>query len=533
MASISEKIADAIRPTKRRYTVVDVDEESELAIVRTRRQRFAKITLLVTPIWLLLLYLSLHQPAGSAPSVRQTTLNSVESAFVHLLLPAPSGSTPFCRTLFSAGALNYPTPRIINWGWEAKRGSFELGKISGVLDFLKKLGGAHDEELVIVADGSDTWFQLRPEVLLGRYFAINERTRSTVWPRYELKYEQNILFSAQRNCEGGKDAWSCSVVPPSPLPHNVYGKQADSNQGDGMDQYALTRPRFLNTGLIIGPVKSMRALYEYAQWKIEHKTFQNEQQIFSEVFGEQEYYREMMRAHKQVTSSSKAVPDPRDGRVNSTIIDLPCDRCQFGIGLDYRSELSLSGTHAGDTLARVQFKRDRKHQLSNDIRQSTPPYWTPDYSGANHFPRKDWEDVALQTDKFTGITPAAIHYEKSDNTSDQWPKQWYAGDLRALAEGHAKSFRIPFAIIRQNDGKVKEYWGPNDGYGGARLHEKSMPGKWQQWDELCGSEEIGKEVFLDGKGAFQCPVYFLYWDGKKQNAQLNEWAGRIEQGDPT
>ena len=81
--------------------------------------------------------------------------------------------------------------------------------------------------------------------------------------------------------------------------------------------------------------------------------------------------------------------------------------------------------------------------------------------------------------------------------------------------------RIPFAVITDTEGQVREYWGPNDGFGGARVHDpKGLPGQWKQWDELCGGDEVGESIFGDGLGAYKCPIYYLYFDSNKQNDQL-------------
>lgn len=525
--TFNEKLREAIRPTEWRYALLGQDGAPDQQPAIAKRRRAAKIATLIIPFWLFLLYLNWQRPRTTTTSASAHDTH-VNSAFAHLVIPAATGSVSFCRTLFSAGALNYPTPRIINWDRKYEQsnrtdGGFHLAKIEGILNFLQKLDGRHDHELVLVVNGYDTWFQLRPEVLLERYHALNKRSRDYTWPRYGLKYEQTVIFSAQKHCEGAQDSWGCSLAPPSNLPANVYGSKTDRPSDNVMNKWETYRPRYLNADLVIGPVAAMKPLYEYAKWKLEHnKTFQTDREIFSEIFGEQEYYRE-----KKLVDSGRTIKDkhdPRNGKVPDGAVDLHCERCQFGIGLDYRGELSTPMIYSEGNFEHIKFSETNKHRLDPLIQRSTPPHWTPDYSGANHLPQKSWDSLSLHTNRFTGVTPAATHYHPGANVTAAWREQWYHSNLRTLATGHAKSFRIPFAVVKLDSGETQEYWGLNDGYGGVRLHDPNgMPGKWRQWDELCGGDEVGAAVFNDGRGKYQCPVYFLYWDAERQKHQLDTW----------
>lgn len=530
--SLNEKVLDIIKPTEWRYALLGQDGAAEQQPAISTRRRAAKIAALLIPFWLFLIYLNWHRPSLSSTPVTVHD-NHVNSAFLHFIIPASTGSVSFCRTLFSAGALNYPTPRIINWDKNYNTpnktdGGFHLAKIEGVLDFLEKVNPNNDQELAIIVDGYDTWFQLRPEVLIERYHAINKRSHDRIWPRYGLKYDQTVLFSAQNYCEGSVDSWGCSLAPPSDLAANVYGSQTDRPSDNLMNQWQNFRPRYLNAGLVMGPVAALKPLYEHAKWKIENnKDFADDRAVFTEIFGEQEYYRETKRVESGRKPKDKS--DPRNDKVDGTLADLHCERCQFGIGLDYRGELSTPMIYAEPNFEFVTFDKAYKHKIADDIKRSTPPHWTPDYSGGTVLPKKLWSELPLHTNKFTGVTPAATHYHPGANIIEEWRQQWHHSNLRTLASGHAKSFRIPFAVIKLDDGDTKEYWGPNDGYGGVRLHQTTgLPGKWKQWDDLCGSEEIGQQVFEDGQGAYQCPVYFLYWNADEQHHQLDVWSQREE-----
>jgi hypothetical protein len=135
--------------------------EKQEETVSSRKRLVTKIAASILLLWLLLLVL---YKWGTPDSQHSAVDEPIKSNFFHLVIPASSAG--FCRTLFSAGALNYPTPRIVNWEKEFKDpeqldGGFHLAKIEGVLDFLQKLDESHRHELVYIPDGLDTWFQLR------------------------------------------------------------------------------------------------------------------------------------------------------------------------------------------------------------------------------------------------------------------------------------------------------------------------------------------------------------------------------------
>ena len=525
-ATLTEKIIHTIRPQRGRYTRLDCPSSpTSLAPSNQYYRRIARWAALIIPIWLFLLYINSKHLLRTQPVAD----NHIESAFAHLVIQANAGTTSFCRTLYSSAALGYPTPRIINWGKKfedptIQDGGKTVANIESVRDFLNSLDESHDDELVILIDGNDTWFQLRPEVLLQRYFALNQRALKRIWPRYGLMYEQSIVFAAQRHCENDEDSWACTAVPPSTLPDNIYGKDTDRLTDDVMNAHTHIRPKYLNTGMAIGPVGRLRYMYEYAHMKLEsNNTYAPEQKVFSEIFGEQEYFKEMVMASTNRIPEGPLAKDPRNGLISGDAIELPCDQCQFAIGLDYENELSMPTIYSESHL--TQTSADNK--LPEDIRSSTPPYWTPDYSGNTNLPEKTWVEVPLLADKDTHTIPVAIHHPIKSNSAHTWNQQWYTSHLRELVDGHSKSFRIPFAVLRNNDGRIQEYWGRHDGYGGVRLHTTNgTPAGWMQWDEVCVGKEVGNEVFTDGKGPYQCPVYFLYWNAQLQEQQLDKWRDR-------
>lgn len=527
--SWTEKVREGLGlgPGESKYAPINQDgtlEGQQPQPPPSRRRFIIKVVASLSLLWLFLFLAYRSGFVGYHYSAFDDDDSQIKSNFFHLVIPGSSAG--FCRTLFSAGALNYPTPRIVNWDKkfedsEKLDGGFHLAKIEGVNDFLQKLDGSHHHELVYIPDGLDTWFQLRPEVLIQRYNDLRHRLEQRTWPRYGLKYDQTIIFSAQKKCEAGENAFPCSMVPPAALPEGSYG--------DG-----IASPRYLNSGSIMGSVGALKALFEHAKWKSEQRKYSSDQEVFAEIFGDQEYHREKVLFENPEAANATDPNDPRNGRVHEPTTKLPCDACQFGIGLDYWGELSTPATDFEDSLIPINYAEDAANfadfTVPEDISESTPPFWTPDYSGEVQLPSKPWSEVGLITNRYSGIRPVTIHHGATADASKLWQRNWHFPYLRTLTSAHAKSMRIPFAVVKDDEGQVREYWGPNDGFGGARVHETSgLPGQWKQWDELCGGDEVANDIFADNLGAYKNPIYYLYWDGNRQGDQIKTWQDRMDE----
>ena len=86
---------------------------------------------------------------------------------LHLLVPATSSNADLCKLLLSAQVLGYPVPHLINYGAvEDLEDAYKqhLTKVAGILRYLEQLDTTNDEsdeELVLIVDGYDIWFQVR------------------------------------------------------------------------------------------------------------------------------------------------------------------------------------------------------------------------------------------------------------------------------------------------------------------------------------------------------------------------------------
>ena len=55
-----------------------------------------------------------------------------------------------------------------------------MAKISGGLDYMMKLNSSHDDELLLIVDAFDEWFQLPAIIMENRYHEINRRENERI-----------------------------------------------------------------------------------------------------------------------------------------------------------------------------------------------------------------------------------------------------------------------------------------------------------------------------------------------------------------
>lgn len=154
------------------------------------------------------MYTESRKPVVSTAETEAPHLNvTLPPANLHVLIPASRPDVNLCKALISAGILNYPSPVIINWNQSFDdpglvEGGSHLAKISGVHEYVANLDGSHDEDLVLMVDGYDLWFQLRPQTLVDRYFDINRRADKRISSELGLDaatkgIRQEIIFGCQ------------------------------------------------------------------------------------------------------------------------------------------------------------------------------------------------------------------------------------------------------------------------------------------------------------------------------------------------
>ncbi|KAL8923857.1 MAG: hypothetical protein Q9172_002945 [Xanthocarpia lactea] len=470
----------------------------------------------------------------------------------HLLLPATESNSNFCKTLLSTFALAYPPPTLINYGKKFDGDSWDkgshAGKIRGVYDFLSDKKKVKDEDMVLVVDGYDAWFQLPPAIMIKRYQQLIIEANNRLRRRYgtELKiaegeggsemgpkYIQTVVFGADKLCwPNGLSEPACAAVPYSTLPKDVYGPLTDTDP-EGF----LNRPRYLNSGTVMGPAKDVRAIYGVAVEKVEkdNRGTLGDQFVFAEIFGEQEYQRESQRLSTQgaggrwyewLSSALGASDSPL--ATNQTINNMtviPGRRYEFGIGLDYTSAMFQTMTHSAhdidfltyndstsfpEIMAEHQYLRAFPSVPPMDIQYAHGPLWYS--SPGNHslepkdsilLPHSDklddlpghldWFEVPLATNLYTGTVPSLLHINGDKSLLDDWwPSMWYHPYGRALVRRYIRSTQTRQAARAAAAGG-QTWWDVRGGRGGVWTDT----GLWMSWGEVCKNAE---DVFQDGKG---------------------------------
>ncbi|KAI5237588.1 hypothetical protein E4T42_09189 [Aureobasidium subglaciale] len=462
---------------------------------------------------------------GATPATSPSLVPQTSPGNVHLLIPASAKDENLCKAVVGAAILGYPSPKVLNWGKTFNdehlvSGGSHIAKISGVSSYLESLLPEQDEDLVIMTDGYDTWFQLRPETLIQRYFDINKRANERI--RRELghhvattnKIEQKIVFSAQKRCwPWAADAPPCYAVPESTLPEHVFGSNTDTDVGD-RNPYLKFRPRYLNSGVVVGTAGAMRQLFTEALIRAnEDPNFGSDQNIFGSIFGDQEVYREVVRQRDMgwiERQHNLRSDDPRRGLVRED--DLEAVRnltrsMEFGIGLDYEGSISLPTVFSEDDTEWVNFdnqpwldffnykrgidKSDSKLILAQDIVKTAVPLYS---NGTDGIEVRNWSQVPLFTNIPTGHTPAIIHHNAHRDGMKSlrrsvWDKIWFQPYARVLLDQYMDTPLTTLAVAGGREWRSSDEW-----KGGVR---NDVDG-WLPYQDICGGTET--EIFRDGKG---------------------------------
>ena len=292
--------------------------------------------------------------------------------------------------------LGYPSPTLLAWG-EDSEGEYQMDqgahiltkllKLSEYLEQISEPGGPDD--LVLLADGYDVWFQLRPDVLITRYHAINkaanERLRKRLGSR-AIKagdIDQRVLFGASKICSNQPHTIACYAAPEPYTPNDLYGGNTDI--AIGRSPHDSFRPRYLSSGYILGPAKDLREILRRALFKMANTPefdrdndngsggsdflyHGDDASVYARVFGEQEYQREALRRKYGGTKSwggwifgSNVDRSRRSSHAGTPIDDvlnppfthermpdwIPDDRIyEFGIGIDYGGDIGAQTAYS-------------------------------------------------------------------------------------------------------------------------------------------------------------------------------------------
>ncbi|KAH0400951.1 hypothetical protein KCU89_g4663, partial [Aureobasidium melanogenum] len=444
---------------------------------------------------------------------------------LHVLLPTTIGDVNLCKTILSAKAMGYPEPIILGWGdkfdtWYLLAGGSHLAKISRVLEYLESMSPKQENDLVLMMDAFDIWFQLPPETLIERYHSVNGRANKRISEHMGKAAEiedikQTIIFGAGKRCAPNQlHTIACYPVPVSPVHDDIYGANTDTVMG--RNKYTSHRQRYLNSGYIIGPVKDMKAMFRTAWEKVQNWPevdpndngsggsdfgyHASDQAVFAVMFGEQEYQRQVMRQRHTSTWTGKYRKTHSINKVEGTevrdILNPPFTHesmeplegrpCEYGIGMDYFSDLGHQTANAEwdgmwlryDDAPDVFLNKTREGRNDFDCKYHGD-YKIPSdmkiYDETKFLPeRRRWEHVNLYTNLCMGTIPVMAHFNGDKTARErQWPLFWVQQYGKWIVEN----------FERLGGGRI-----------GASMWKKDEQTQFLGWDVLCPAE-YSEELF--------------------------------------
>ncbi|KAJ5910871.1 uncharacterized protein N7473_000174 [Penicillium subrubescens] len=471
-------------------------------------------------------------PISASKNAYSLTASGAVSKF-HLLLPASGYHFRLCRAVASAIALGYPVPVLNGWMKEGDLDASKthLAKVRTVMQYLDSLPASSDDDLVLMIDAYDVVFQIPPDVLIERYFAITKAASARLASRYGVNSSeslaaddaprQTILFGPEKVCYPVD--WSrvgCWAVPQDiGIPRGAFGPD------DGQLQHNL--PRWLNSGTIMGPAKDMRLMFAATLDRIvkhydpNHEYSDSDQMYISDVWGVQEFARSMRELRQYFhgdinpnaafpTNEEKVVPNLE-----------PDQRTEYHIGIDHRSELFQTRAGSDYVLEMLTFNETTDVNgtttfatVTQNIAES--PNFTPyeiylPSNLASSITRilrlvepavgvvPNVTDIALETNIVTKNIYGMFHSTGGKDWIDQlWTKLWFFPYVRPLFEAMVPALQAgwPIAVA---DGRT---WVPShtlsanssviQGINATGVW-KDIDDGWLSWQELCGA--FHAEVF--------------------------------------
>ncbi|KAF4459164.1 hypothetical protein FALBO_14084 [Fusarium albosuccineum] len=446
-----------------------------------------------------------------------------------VVLPANAPNTDLCKITSTAVALGYPAPIIVNWGRDYNgkgwHGGSHLDKIVGNFDFLhwissesaneaERLG---DNDVMVLVDSYDTWFQLPPNVLLQRYHEANRQANERLAQQWhgpgEMPMQQTIIVSTQKRCFPPPSSGSilhCDSLPESPLRKDLYGPTTD----DDPEVFHNNRPRYLNSGSIIGQIGDLRRYFGRVKERMKKGQAKgthlySDQGIFAEIFAEQEIWRQHLRDQPLIDDEAMKMFQ---------------EQYEYHVGLDYSQQLFIptvfeeqdgdiitlnNKTEILERSTALGISPVRLDGVPDDLNNTTNPLQK---TGAANL---DWGELPLYSDFFTTAIPAVIHHNAHKDglkarRTKWWDRTWYFPHLRELITAHLEpGENEPLSTISVQKGNIvyrapetfKDRKNPRLFKGDKGLEEANFKAICESPKQSEGGETMWyDEVFRDGKG---------------------------------
>ncbi|KAL6872011.1 hypothetical protein J3F83DRAFT_772667 [Trichoderma novae-zelandiae] len=479
---------------------------------------------------------------------------------LRIFMPADSPHLNLCKSIMSAVALGYPLPTLLNWRGEFNRPEWHfagshIAKLESLLAVIEELlsrddfdGGAHDDDLAVLVDAYDIWFQLPPSVLIQRYHQLNNEANQRLRTQWQAAHQdstspppplfpipppkQSIIVTTAKDCQPDSQSGSdphYAHWPPSPMPRDLYGPDTDAVLPllfDPARKYKRMRPRCVNSGMVMGTMSSLRHVLRRCRRKIAAaalggRQLWSDQALLGEVIGEQEIWRGWVAQQLSASWDGSASrydlealsPEVRDIAAKA----LGGEQFEFGIGLDYNFTTIPATCSAEEDGYFVQID-DTDAVLAESLKagvpngpriNAVPKELLQDGEGKGPLSNVSWGNVPLYTDFFFGVVPVGIHHNayidglKPWRLQNWWNLMWFYPRLRELVSAHlqppppqsggaAEPRLLSNMSYHEDDGVERElmYWPPE-----MQRYKKQVT------------------VFEPAKGERPARLVPIHWDG--------------------
>ncbi|EXF85052.1 hypothetical protein CFIO01_09618 [Colletotrichum fioriniae PJ7] len=339
-----------------------------------------------------------------------------------------------------------------------------------------------------------------------------------------IRKDWSIIISTQKKCWPDASLGSdphCDNLPESSAREDMYGPHTDEDPKQMHD----LRPRYVNSGSLMGPVGDMKRMFRRAQEKVDEKQAAgagifSDQGIFAEIFGEQEIWRTSKRQnHDEWVKLQIDHPEKASKELEQN---------DFSVGLDYIQDLFTPTVfEEDDGLYIVSSDGPGLRQAAAD-RGIDPPrvVGIPEDMLGLRSPIQEtaidktmgWKDLPLYTDFWSTSVPVVVHHNahrnglKGQRLRDWWKNNWFFPYLRSLLELQSRpreALKPLFRAPGRNGVEDLVYVAP------ASDAQKRKPRIFKKqdlkkqglaeadWDTLCKSEghdEWWNELLQDGDG---------------------------------
>lgn len=503
-------------------------------------------------------YITLTEAQLSGLEVLQDDNGTATNRRLRVFMPADGPNINLCKTIMSGVALGYPLPTLLNWDGDFNRpewhfGGSHIAKLESLLSVIEELldsdEEAHEDDLALMVDAYDIWFQLPPSVLIQRFHQLNREADDRIRKSWEdlmpkeaedqsnsplenidppeelLSFpisppRQSIIVTAAKDCNPDSDSGSdphYELWPESPMPMDLYGEETDiptPTITDASRMYHRMRPRCVNSGMTMGTMGAMRDALRRAKEKVDNvaragRQLWSDQALFAEVIGDQEAWRLWVRELASTWNGTDA--ESRESTLHDHVRKIAAasmegQRFEFGIGIDYNFTTipPTCSSEEDGYFNQINDKVDMEQQsekagVPDGIRVKDIP---PELESAQDIKGGPYAEIVwgyeyLYSDFFFGVTPVGIHHNayarglKPWRLKNWWPRMWFHRKLRELV---TYSLRLrerlerTLVYISQSGGDDISYQAPREEHVTVfNPRRQDSPAGFEEigWDSVC------------------------------------------------